>query len=66
MRLKTYVKGAERRDPLFGANSDLIMPRAACAEQIALLCSAVLCAFITTVSDREYGGNLRGGKNRGP
>ena len=26
------------------------MPRAACAEQIALLCSAVLCAFVTGVT----------------
>ena len=45
------------------------MPRAAwCAEQVALLCSTVLCAFVTGVLrfDRQYGGNLRGGKNRGP
>ena len=42
-----YVKGAERRGPRFGANSDLIMPRAACAEQIALLvvlsCAVCFC-----------------------
>ena len=43
-------KGAERRGPRFVANSDLIMPRAAFAEQIALLCSAVLCAFVTGVT----------------
>ena len=68
MQLKTdYVKGAEIRGPRLGANSDLIMPRAACAEQIALLCSAVLCVLLLPVlrSDRQYGGNLRGGKNRG-
>ena len=45
------------------ANSDLIMPRAACAEQVALLCSAVLCVLLLPVLrfDRQYGGNLRGG-----
>ena len=42
MQLK-HVKGAERRVPWFGANIELTMPRAACAELIALCC-AVLCA----------------------
>ena len=44
------------------------MPRAACAEQIALLCSAVLCAFVTGVTFyRQYRGILgekTGGRER--
>ena len=38
MQLK-HVKVGERRGSLFGANNDLIMPRGACSEQIALCCA---------------------------
>ena len=41
-----------RRGPWFGANSDLIMPRAACAEQIALCCA--VCLLAVSRSDRQY------------
>ena len=57
------LKGAERKDPRFGANSDLIMPNAACVEQIAL--PRAVCLSAVSRSDRQYGCNLRAGGNMG-
>ena len=47
----TTVKGAERRGPLLSATSDLIMPRATCAEMIAL--SVLCCMLAMSRSDRQ-------------
>ena len=60
MQLK-HVKGAERRGPSFVANGESIMPRAACAELIALCCA--VCLLAVSHSNRQYGCNFRGGKN---
>ena len=46
-----YVKGAERRGPRFSATCDLIMPRATCAELIAL--SVLCCMLAMSRSDRQ-------------
>ena len=62
MQLK-QVKGAERRGPRFGANSEFVMPRAVCAELIALCCA--VCLLAVSRSDRQCWCNLRGGRNRG-
>ena len=51
MQLK-YVKGEGRRGPrLFGANSEVIMPRGACAELIALRCAGCL---LMPHSERQF------------
>ena len=44
-------KGAERRGPRFSATSDLIMPRATCAELIDL--SVLCCMLAMSRSDRQ-------------
>ena len=56
-RIQQTVKGVERRGQGSRASSDLIMPRATCAELIALCC--VVCLLAVSRSDREYGCNLR-------
>ena len=53
-------EGGTKKDPWFGAASDLIMPRANCAELIALCCA--VCVLGMSRSDRQYGCNLRGGE----
>ena len=61
----TNGKWAERRGPWLGATSDLIMPRATCAELMALCCAVCLLAMAR--SDRQYESNLRKKKAwRGP
>ena len=57
-------KGTERRGPWCGANSKLMMPRAARAVLIALCCA--VCLLAVSRSDRQYGCNLRGGGAWGP
>ena len=44
------------------SSSDLILPRAACAELIALCCA--VCLLAMTRPDRQYGCNLRENKRR--
>ena len=53
-RIQLKVKGAERRGPPFGATSDLIPPRATCAELIALCCA--MCLLEMSRSDRQHTG----------
>ena len=56
-RTQSKMKEVERRGPSLGATSDLIMPRATCAELIALCCA--VCLLSMSRSDRQYGCNLR-------
>ena len=48
--LLIHVKGAERRGPWFGADSDSITPSATCAELTALRCPALRCVLIGDVT----------------
>ena len=50
-RFQLNVKGAERRGPGYSATSDSIIPRAACAELIAM--SVLCCLLAMSRSDRQ-------------
>ena len=50
-KVQHNVKGAKRRGPSFGATSNLRMPRATCAELVALRCATCLLAM--SRSDRH-------------
>ena len=54
----THCEGGGKRRPCFRAASDLIMPRATCAELIPLCCA--VCLLAMPHSDRQHGCNLRG------
>ena len=50
MQLK-HVKGAERKGARFGATSELILPRAACAKLLMVaLCYALFCVLVSDVT----------------
>ena len=52
----TKCEGGRKKRPMVGATSDLIMPRATCAELIAL--SVLCCMLAMSRSDRQkYGCN---------
>ena len=51
-----------RKGPRFDATSGLIMPRANCAEMIALCCA--VCLLAMSRSDRQYGCILRKQKKK--
>ena len=55
-RKQLNVKGAERRGPRFGATNDLILPRATCAELVALCCA--VCLLEMPRSDRQDTGAI--------
>ena len=60
----TKCKGGRKNRPKIRCNQRLIMPRATCAELIALCCA--VCLLAMSHSDRQSGCKLQEKKRRGP